>query len=448
MTTHPTPTPQQPWFDAHLDLPYLALLGRDMLAPAHLATGGDLPASLTFHSMAQGNIRYALGTIFINPGLPDAPYGYSDSSDTQRAHDRAVTQLHLYQQWERDGILQIVRSKSDLTPGATAATPGATASHQGATAWAQPKPCPVGPTTSPSHPKPPLKIIILMEGADGIRTPDEAAWWYDQGLRVCSLTWARGSKYATGDATTSSDPGLSDQGRALVQAFDALGIIHDLSHLSDNSARQLLEISQKPVIASHSASRTLQGDPKRMRHISDDLAREIARRQGVIGLPLYTRFLSPPVPLVVHPPVSSPQVPLVVHPPVSSPQVPLVVHPPVSSPSSSPLSTSSTPSTSSTIHPSTPSTIHPSTSSPSRASISRTCDHIEHLASITGSRSHIALGSDLDGGFSANDLPLGIQSPADYPKLTAELASRGWSPTDLQNFQSQNWLRFFQANLQ
>ncbi len=341
-TTH-----QTPWFDAHLDLPYLALQGRDMLAPAAHATGGDLPASLTFHSMRHGNIRYALGTIFINPGMPDSPYGYSDSSDTQRAHDRAVTQMRLYHQWEAQGIIQIVRSKSDLQD---------------------------------TFPDGPIKIIILMEGADGIRTPAEAQWWVNQGLRVCSLTWARGSKYATGDATTSADSGLSDLGRELVKTFDHLGVIHDLSHLSDNAARQLLEISPKPVIASHSASRILQGDPKRMRHISDGLAREVAKRNGVIGLPLYTRFLSPP-------------------------------------------------------------------GDTTRASIARTCDHLDYLASVTGSRSHVALGSDLDGGFSANDLPQGIQSPSDYPKLSAELASRGWSSADITNFQSQNWLRFFQANL-
>jgi membrane dipeptidase len=342
----PSPTP---WFDAHLDLPYLALHGRDMLAPASEATGGDLPAALTFHSMRHGNIRYALGTIFINPGMPDAPYGYIDASDTQRAHDRAVAQMRLYHQWESQNIIQIVRTKADLTD------------------------------EFPDSGGGPIKIIILMEGADGIRTPAQAQWWFNQGLRACSLTWVKGSRYATGDGTLTHDTGLTAQGRDLVKAFDALKITHDISHLSDQSASDLLSLSTKPVIASHSASRTLQGDPKRMRHISDELARAVASTRGVIGLPLYTRFL----------------------------------------------------------------TTDPS----ARASIPRTCDHIDHLASITGSRTHIGLGSDLDGGFSANDLPQGIQSPSDYHKLTTELSNRHWSPTDLTNFQSQNWLRFFQANL-
>ncbi len=335
-----------PWFDAHLDLPYLALQGRDLRVPIEQATGGDLPVALTFHSMTQGNIRYALGTIFINPGMPESPYGYQDSADTQRAYDRSVTQLRLYQQWEADGIIQIIRKPADLHA----------ASDTG-----------------------PIKLLILMEGADGIRTPNEAQWWFDQGLRVCSLTWVRGTAYASGDGMPTGDTGLTPAGRDLVKAFDSLGIIHDLSHLSDKSADDLLSLSSKPVIASHSASRTLQGDPGRMRHISDSLAKEVARRNGVIGLPLYTRFLT--------------------------------------------------------------------TTPDARATIARTCDHIDHLASVTGSRTHVALGSDLDGGFSGNDLPQGIQSPSDYPKITNELASRGWSPTDLSNFRHANWLRFFQSNL-
>jgi membrane dipeptidase len=342
----PTPpaTFHGPWFDAHLDLPYLALHGRDMRLPIAQATGGEMPAALTFHSMKQGDVRWVLGTIFINPGMPEAAYGYRDSSDVELAHARGASQMQLYQAWEKAGDITIVRSQADLADDG----PGA-----------------------------PVKVIVLMEGADPIRTPAEADWWFEQGLRVCSLTWVRGTRYAAGDGMPQGDAGLSDMGRELIKAFDRLGVIHDLSHLSDRSAHELLSISKGPVIASHSASRTLQADG-RMRHISDDLARQISRRGGVVGLPLYTRFLG---------------------------------------------------------------------TSPARASIARTCDHLDHLASVMGRRSAVALGSDLDGGFSGNDLPEGISSPSDFGLLSHELQSRGWSRDEVAGFERENWLSFFRKHL-
>ena len=73
-------------------------------------------------------------------------------------------------------------------------------------------------------------------------------------------------------------------------AMDALGVVHDLSHLSDVSMDQLLELTDRPVIASHSNCRALlPGDD--MRHLRDESIREIARRGGVIGLNLCRNFI-------------------------------------------------------------------------------------------------------------------------------------------------------------
>ncbi|MCE9589365.1 MAG: dipeptidase [Planctomycetes bacterium] len=332
-----------PWFDAHLDLSYLALLGRDMTARLDQPTGGPQPAALTFPSLAEGGVRWAMGTIFINPGKPGETWGYSDASDPDGAHRAGARQLDIYHDWERRGLIKIVRTARDL-----------------------------------DDPAPPLRVLILMEGADAIRTPDEAAWWHERGLRVVGMSWSKGTRYAAGDGMLDGRTGLTDAGRALVKSFDQLGITHDLAHLDDRAALEILSLTDRPVINSHSASRTLQGDNK-TRHISDEFIRAIAQRGGVVGLPLYTRFL----------------------------------------------------------------TAHPNT----RATLQRTLDHVTHIADVMGHRRGIALGSDLDGGFTADDLPEGISRPADYVKLMDGLAKQGWSPADLAGFQSDNWLRFFRRVL-
>ena len=103
-----------PWFDAHLDLSYLALLGRDMTARLDQPTGGPQPAALTFRSLAEGGVRWALGTIFINPGKPGETWGYSDASDPDGAHRAGARQLDIYHDWEQRGLIRIVRTARDL----------------------------------------------------------------------------------------------------------------------------------------------------------------------------------------------------------------------------------------------------------------------------------------------------------------------------------------------
>jgi membrane dipeptidase len=81
-------------------------------------------------------------------------------------------------------------------------------------------------------------------------------------------------------------------GRDLVKEIDRLGIVHDVSHLSDRALDELFSLTQRPVIASHSNCRSLLGDPANQRHLTDRAIREITRRGGVIGLNLYTKFLN------------------------------------------------------------------------------------------------------------------------------------------------------------
>jgi membrane dipeptidase len=101
------------------------------------------------------------------------------------------------------------------------------------------------------------------------------------------LSWAHGSRWAGGNARAG---GLTTGGRALVQALDALGVLHDASHLSDAAFDDLCAATDRRIVATHSNMRALM-DP-RERHLTDAQVSEIARRDGVVGLNLYGKFLA------------------------------------------------------------------------------------------------------------------------------------------------------------
>ena len=107
------------------------------------------------------------------------------------------------------------------------------------------------------------------------------------GLSVLGLCWD--DNELASSAWTNNDVGLSGEGRALVQRCNSLGVTLDVSHLSDKSFYDLMEISPMPVLATHSNFREVSASP---RNLTRDMAREIAARGGVIGLNIYPPFLS------------------------------------------------------------------------------------------------------------------------------------------------------------
>ena len=244
------------WFDTHLDLACIALCGRDMRAIDPAASGGaDGPGGITFPSLKAGNVRACLGTIFIEPdGAP--PVIAYETGNAQSAHRAARSQLDLYHYWNRQGLIRLMNQReSDL------------------------KEAPV--------------LGILVEGADGIMSPDDLSWWAERGVVAIGLAWARQTRYAGGNMTTT---GLTDLGRQLIKEMDRQNVVHDVSHLSDAALHGLFESTDKPVIASHSNCRALidlPGDEPRQRHLTDATIREIARRGGIIGVNLFSMFIIP-----------------------------------------------------------------------------------------------------------------------------------------------------------
>ncbi|MFG0331032.1 MAG: dipeptidase [Phycisphaerales bacterium] len=330
------------WFDAHLDLATLAVEGRDLRVSVEEATGEPQPASVTLPSLRAGQVVGSLATIFTAPEEP-GPCGYPSSEDLDAAHQAGRIQLEVYEEWERAGLVRRVEAGVDFE-----FSPG----------------------------REPLAIAILMEGADPIRRPDEASWWVDRGVRVVGLSWGRGTRYAGGNARPG---GLTMLGRALVDELDELGVIHDLSHLPDGAAWELLEHTRGPVIASHSNCRALV-DGQNQRHLPDELIQAIGDRGGVVGLNLFSAFLTPD-------------------------------------------------------------------GTQRRATIEETTDHVVRIAELTGRRSAVGLGSDMDGGFGADRMPQGIDQPSDLMRLLDDLKRRGWSDREVDGFAWVNWAGFFARRL-
>ncbi len=238
------------WIDGHLDLAYLELKGRDMNAPCT-----EPNACITLPELQAADIRIACGTIFTEATPEDTgePYAYrpDDPAGARRAGE---LQRDFYLRNEQAGHLRLVRTAADLEP---------TAPHQ------------------------PPAIVLLIEGGDPL-TPETAAAWHADGMRMVGLAWAMGTRYAGGNMNHGP---LTPAGRDLVAALDACGIIHDASHLSDEAFEGLFDCARGPIVATHSNSRAVLGSDNQ-RHLTDDQIRAIAGRGGIIGLNLCGSFLA------------------------------------------------------------------------------------------------------------------------------------------------------------
>jgi membrane dipeptidase len=337
----------EPWFDAHLDLAYLAECGRSMTsdpvaAPPFPDSEPHPPAGVTLPSLVAGRVGTCLGTIFTEAidGGGNAKYGTIayPAGDAEAAHRAGVAQLARYEQWREMGLIRYLRD---------------------------PNPAPI-------------TVGILIECADPVRSPDELPWWVERGVVAIGMAWWKSSRYAGGNGT---DGGLTAMGRDLAAAMDELGVVHDLSHLSQRATDELLAATDKPVIASHSNCRSLI-DGDNARHLSDETIVEIGRRGGVIGLNLCAPFLAQAGD-------------------AGGPE------------------------------------------KGAHATIDDCVRHVEHICALQGTRAGVGLGSDMDGGFSTDHLPAGIRTPANLDLITDALAANGWTIADLNGFRTGNWSRFF-----
>ncbi|WP_457632729.1 dipeptidase [Oceanithermus desulfurans] len=251
--------PPPPLVDAHLDLAHNALeAGFDLTLPLEELRRrhpqGDVP-TVTLPALVEAGAALVFATLFASPYHPEHnPEGYTTPEE---AHAQALRQLELYRRWHEEGRVRLITTRAELDGHLKAwegdGVPG---------------------------------LLILMEGADPIRTPDELGFWADAGVRLVGPAWG-GTRYAGGSWFGTG--GLTELGRELMAALqDEPRVALDASHLSEPSFWEALELYDGPLLASHSNARRFVDHE---RHLSDAMIRALGERGGVIGTVLYNAFL-------------------------------------------------------------------------------------------------------------------------------------------------------------
>jgi membrane dipeptidase len=139
-----------------------------------------------------------------------------------------------------------------------------------------------------------LGIILSFEGVDPIGNDLKILRiFYELGVRIVGLTWSRRNYAADGchfhEVNEGKKGGLTDFGVAVINEAEKLGMFIDVSHLNDEGFWDVMKISKKSVIASHSNSRTI---VNHARNLTDEQIKAIAKTGGVIGMNAYSDFVS------------------------------------------------------------------------------------------------------------------------------------------------------------
>src|SRR6476469_9910860 len=112
--------------------------------------------------------------------------------------------------------------------------------------------------------------------------------FYRLGVRYMTLTWNNTNNWADAGRGEKKHNGLSDFGKEVVREMNRLGMLVDVSHVSDKTMSDALDVSKAPIIASHSSARALSNVP---RNIPDDLLKRIAKNGGVVQVNFYSMFV-------------------------------------------------------------------------------------------------------------------------------------------------------------
>lgn len=348
------------FFDAHLDLAMNAMeWNRDLRwsVPAIRSSEAgktDKPdrgkGTVSFPALRAGNVGVVVGTLIArytkrSNTLPGASW-----NSPQQAWAQTRGQLAWYQVMEREGYLRFIRNLSDLE------------AHL--KDWA------IDPQKSP------IGMILSLEGADSILSMEHLSRAYQDGLRAIGPAHYGPGTYAHG---TSSEGGLGKAGKLLLHEMEKIGMILDLTHLSDQSFWEALHTFGGAIWASHNNCRSL---VPHQRQFSDEQIKAIIERGGVIGVAFDAWMLSPGWER------------------------------------------------------------GKSTPSSAGVSLQQVIDHIDHICQLAGNTKHVGIGSDLDGAFGTEQCPRDLNTIADLQKLPTLLLERGYGVEDIEGIAAKNWIDF------
>jgi membrane dipeptidase len=239
--------------------------------------------------------------------------------------------------------------------------------------------------------------------------------YYQMGVRYMSPAWSISTSWAgsSGDEIGSSR-GLNDFGKAVVREMNRLGMMVDVSHVSDKTFWDIVATASKPVVATHSACRAIANVP---RNLTDEMIRALAKTGGVVNVIFYPEHLEPGWSEKKHR-VDVEITPLVQQASAAEPGG--AVHKKIAR---------------DRVRAEEYARRLP------RVSLSRIVDHIDHVVKLVGI-DHVGIGSDFDG---VPATTADLASVAELPNLTRELVRRGYSEDDIKKILGGNMLRVMEA---
>ena len=227
-----------------------------------------------------------------------------------------------------------------------------------------------------------IAALLGLEGGHAIASDlDHLREFHHRGIRYMTLTWSNTNAWADSSTDEARHGGLADFGRQVVREMNRLGMLVDLSHVSDATFYDALEVTKAPAILSHSSCRALVDHP---RNVSDPMLRALAANGGVIMITFVEHYVD---------------------------QAKAGIWPSVRHFLTN-LGWEDTP-------------------------FEAVLDHIDHAVRVAGV-DHVGLGSDFDGTLF---LPEGLKEVSDFPHLTAALLARGHSEQDVAKILGGNVLR-------
>jgi membrane dipeptidase len=231
--------------------------------------------------------------------------------------------------------------------------------------------------------------------------------FYRLGVRYMTLTWNNSNDWADGARDKPRNNGLSDFGREVVREMNRLGMLVDISHVSDKTMNDVLDTVKAPVIASHSSARALTNHP---RNIPDDLLLRIAKNGGVVQVNFYAAFID------MDAGVAGAERDKRLKAQTDALEEKYKDDPERLAEEGDKLEAANP-------LPPTP--------------LSKLIDHIAHMVKVAGI-DHVGIGADFDG---ANDMPEGAKNVSMLPNITYELLKRGYSEKDIRKILGENLLR-------
>ncbi|HEX3596675.1 MAG TPA: dipeptidase [Polyangiaceae bacterium] len=236
--------------------------------------------------------------------------------------------------------------------------------------------------------------------------------FYDRGARYMTLTWSNSNRLGGSSGDAGKDRGLTPFGERVVHLMNDLGMLVDISHVSDATFTDAVRTSRLPVLASHSSSRALSPHPRNM---TDDMLRAVRDNGGAVCINFGPEFLDADWNARWKAATSTADIGAIVK---AHPRDPEAAQAAIWEKFEALART----------FPEVPA--------------SKVIDHIEHVAKVAGV-DHTCLGSDFDGIPAG---PAGLEDVSKFPVVTRELVARGFTPADVRKILGENVLRVLEES--